>query len=112
LRAARQDGSLGEPLHQAPWDLKARQAGGLAAREGGQVSQDVPLGYYVDFTELAADYGWERVPASNRWRHQWADINWWQFQKPEGLNWLQAMLELYQLDQIEAVFGPLSEKSQ
>jgi TolB protein len=112
LRAARQDGSLGEPLHQAPWDLKARQAGGLAAREGGQVSQEVPLGYYVDFTELAADYGWERVPASNGWRQQWADTNWWQFQKTEGLTWPEAMLELYRLDQIEAVFGPLSEESQ
>jgi len=111
LRAARQDGSLGEPLHQAPWDLKARQAEGLAAREGGALSQEVPLGYYVDFTKLAADYGWQRMPANNRWRHQWADINWWQFQKTEGLTWLQAMLELYQLDQIEAVFGPLSEGS-
>jgi TolB protein len=107
LRAARQDGSLGEPLRQAPWDLKARRAGGLAAREGGELAQEVPLGYYVDFTALAADYGWERVPANPRWREQWADINWWQFQKPQGLSWLEAMLELYRPDQIEAVFGPL-----
>jgi TolB protein len=112
LRAATQDGSLGEPLHQAPWDLKARQAGGLAAREGGEQSQEVPLGYYVDFTELAADFGWERIPASNRWRHQWADTNWWQFQKTQGLDWLGAMLELYRPDQIEAVFGPASDEGQ
>ncbi len=111
LRAARQDGSLGEPLHQAPWDLTARQAGGLAAREGGELEQEIPLGYYVDFTELAADYGWERVPANNRWRHQWADTNWWAFQKSQGLTWLDAMLELYRLDQIEAVFGPITEES-
>jgi TolB protein len=112
LRAAAQDGSLGEPLHQAPWDLKARQAGGLAAREGGEQSQEVPLGYYVDFTELAADYGWERIPANNRWRHQWADTNWWQFQKTQGLDWLGAMLELYRPDQIEAVFGPSFDEGQ
>lgn len=112
LRARNQDGSMGEPLHQMPWDLKARQAGGLAAREGGELKQAVPLGYYVDFTQLAADYGWERVPASQNWRHQWADINWWQFQKPQRLSWLDAMLELYRLDQIEAVFGPLSGESQ
>lgn len=112
LRAAPQDGSRGEPLHQAPWDLKARQAGGLAAREGGELRQEVPLGYYVDFTELAADYGWERVPANNRWRHQWADTNWWAFQNPQGLSWQEAMLELYRLDQIEAKFGPSSDESQ
>jgi TolB protein len=112
LRAARQDGSMGEPLHQAPWDLKARQEEGLAAREGGELKEEVPLGYYVDFTQLAADYGWERVPANNRWRSQWADANWWGLQKPQGLTWLQAMLELYQLDQIEAVFGPLFPEGQ
>ena len=98
---------MGRPLYQAPWDLKARLSGGLAAREGGALDQQVPLGYYVDFTQLAADYGWERVPANNQWREQWADINWWQFQKSQGLTWLGAILELYRPDQIEAVFGPL-----
>jgi TolB protein len=112
LRAARQDGSLGEPLHQAPWDLKARQEGGLAAREGGELTEEVPLGYYVDFTQLAADYGWERVPANNGWRSEWADANWWVLQKPQALTWLQAMLELYELDQIEAVFDPLFPEGQ
>jgi len=107
LRAAQQDGSMGEPLRQAPWDLKARQEGGLAAREGGELEQSVPTGYYVDFTALAADYGWERVAANNRWRREWADVNWWQFYKPQGLTWLEAMLEMYRLDQIEAVFGPV-----
>jgi TolB protein len=111
LRAARQDGSLGEPLRQTPWDLKARRVGGLSEREGGELKPVVLSGYYVDFTELAADYGWERVPAKNRWRIQWADINWWQFQKHQGLSWLEAMIELYRSDQIEAVFGPLSEES-
>jgi TolB protein len=109
LRAARQDGTLGEPLHLAPWDLKARQEGGLAAREGGELSEKVPLGYYVDFTALASEYGWKRVPANNQWRRQWADANWWQFQKTQRLSWSDAMLELYRLDQIEAVFGPISE---
>ena len=109
LRTVRQDGTMGAPLRQAPWDLKARQEGGLAAREGGELQAEPPLGYYVDLTELAADYGWERVPANNRWRYQWSDINWWQFQKTQGLTWLEAMLELYRRDQIEAVFGPLDQ---
>ena len=106
VRAARQDGSLGEPLRQAAWDLKARHVGGLSAREGGELEQEPPPGYYVDLSALAADYGWERVPANNRWRYRWADVNWWQFQKAQGLSWLEAMLELYSLDQVEAVFGP------
>jgi TolB protein len=110
LRAARQDGSLGEPLRQAPWDLKARGAGGLSAREGGELRQETPPGYYVDFSTLAADYGWERMPANNRWRYRWEDVNWWQFQKTQGLSWLDAMLELYRADQVEAVFGPLGEQ--
>ena len=63
----------------------------------------------MDFTALAADYGWERMPANNGWRHQWADINWWQFQKTQGLTWLEAMQELYRMDQIEAVFGPQTD---
>lgn len=111
LRAARQDGSQGEPLRQAPWDLKARHAGGLSAREGGELKQEAPLGYYVDLSALAADYGWERVPANNRWRYRWEDVNWWQFQKSQGLSWLEAMLELYSPDQMEAVFGPLEEST-
>jgi TolB protein len=109
VRAARQDGSLGEPLRQAPWDLKARRVGGLSAREGGELATQVPPGYYVDLSTLASDYGWARVPANNRWRYQWADINWWQFQKTQGLSWWEAMLELYRPDQVEAVFGPLEE---
>lgn len=106
LRVAHHDGSLGEPLSQAPWDLKARRTGGLSARAGGELAQEVPLGYYVDFTRLAADYGWERVPANSGWRQDWPDVNWWQFQKRQRLSWLEAMLELYRLDQVEAVFGP------
>ena len=109
LRSERQDGSLGEPLHDAAWDLKARNAGGLAARVGGELTREVPLGYYVEFTELAADYSWERLAADDSWREQWADTNWWQFQNTQGLTWLEAMLELYRLDQIEAVFGTVSE---
>jgi len=82
---------LGNQQDEADLDEMMRRLNDLSAyslthaeimdqREGGQLSQDVPLGYYVDFTELAADYGWQRMPANNRWRHQWADINWRQFQ--------------------------------
>ncbi|MBN1954943.1 MAG: PD40 domain-containing protein [Anaerolineae bacterium] len=109
IEATEQDGSMGEPLRVAPWDLKAREEGGTAAVQGGQLLAQVPPGYFVDFTALAADYGWERVSALYRWRYYWPDIEWWHHQKTDGLNWWQCMLELYAPDKIEEVFGPLPE---
>jgi hypothetical protein len=61
----------------------------------------------VDFTTLAADYGWERVSALYRWRYFWPDIEWWHFQNTAGLTWWECMLELYEPDEIEAAFGPI-----
>ncbi len=107
LRAARQDGSMGEPLRVAPWDLKAREEDARAAAQGGRLMERVPAGYYVDLTALAADYGWERAPALYRWRYFWPDINWWHLQKAEGLDWWQCMLEVYEPEKVQAVFGPL-----
>lgn len=107
IRAARQDGRMGEPLRVAPWDLKAREEGGLAAVQGGRLLEQVPGGYYVDFTTLAADYGWERVAALYRWRYYWPDIEWWHFQKTDGMSWWDCMLEIYTPEEIERVFGPI-----
>jgi TolB protein len=107
IRAARQDGSMGEPLRVAPWDLKAREEEGLPSVQGGQWEERVPPGYYVDFTTLAADYGWERVSAIYRWRYFWPDIEWWHFQKTDGMDWWECMLELYPPVAIEEAFGPL-----
>lgn len=109
IKAARQDGSMGEPLRVAPWDLKAREEGGEAAVQGGRFLDQVPTGYFVDFTTLAADYGWERVPALYRWRYYWPDIEWWHFQKTDRLNWWECMLELYTPEEIEESFGPIPE---
>jgi TolB protein len=107
VRASRQDGSMGEPLRAAPWDLKAREQDGLPAIQGGQLLETIPPGYYVDLTTLAADYGWERVPALYRWRYFWPDIEWWHFQKTDGLDWWDCMLEVYEPEEIEDVFGPI-----
>jgi len=107
LRAARQDGSMGEPLRVAPWDLNARQRGGVAGAQGGELLATIPSGYYVDFTALAADYGWQRTSALYRWRYYWPDIRWWVFQKTDDLTWWQCMLELYEQSEVELTFGPL-----
>jgi len=107
IRAAEQDGSMGEPLREAVWDLYAREEEGRAAIEGGAPKERIPSGYYVDFTTLASDYGWERMPALWRWRYFWPDIRWWEFQKTDGLTWWECMLEVFEPEQIEEAFGPL-----
>jgi TolB protein len=107
LRAAEQDGSLGEPLRALPWDLSARDDGGRAEVEGGAPVERMPSGYYVDFTALARDYGWERVPSLWRWRHFWPDILWWEYRKNSDLTWWPCMLEIFEPEEIEAAFGPI-----
>ena len=109
LQVVQQDGSMGEPLRVAPWNLSAREDGGTAVAQGGQLLDEVPAGYYADFTTLAAEYGWERVPALYRWRNFWPDIRWWLFRKTDQLAWKECMLELYGLEEIETAFGPIPE---
>jgi TolB protein len=107
LRAAVQDGSMGEPLRVLPWDLHARDEGGRAEVDGGVPMERIPPGYYVDFTALARDYGWERVPSLWRWRHFWPDILWWEYRKTGDLTWWSCMLEVFAPEEIEAAFGPI-----
>jgi len=107
LRAAEQDGSMGEPLREAPWDLNAREEDGPASVAGGAPRERIPRGYYVDFTTLAGDYGWERVSSLWRWRYFWPDIRWWAFRKTGNLNWWECMLEVFEPDEIEPAFGPV-----
>lgn len=96
-----QSGQLGEPLRHLPWDFASRTAGDVEAYDqGGRYRDEVPQGYYVDFTQLAADYGWQRVPAGRDWRANSNTINYWSFQKRDGLGWYEAMREIYTEDQL------------
>jgi TolB protein len=106
IKAKVQDGSLGEPLRTAPWDLNARSKGGMSTAQGGELKA-IPEGYYVDFTTLAMDYGWERRNALSNWRASYFDIEWWHFQKTEGMSWYECMLELYPEDEVLASYGLL-----
>lgn len=91
-----QFGQLGEPLRQMPWDFAARDSGDVEAyNQGGRLRTEMPSGYYIDFTLLASDYGWEWMPAGADWRGNFAVTNYWMFRKPETLDWLDAMLEIY-----------------
>lgn len=98
LRAQAQDGSLGEPLHVTPWDLNARYNLDPKVYEQGGTYGQVPPGYWVDVTALAAQYGWERVPALPNWRTYFRGARFSEFTLTGGLDWYSAMLELYPPD--------------
>ncbi|MRR30297.1 hypothetical protein EG834_08235, partial [bacterium] len=68
LYARYQDGSMGEPLKLPVWDLAARSNGDPNAYEQGGTIGNVLAGYWIDFTEIAARFGWQRLPAYNHWR--------------------------------------------
>ncbi len=96
LKTRLQDGSLGEPLHDLPFDLTARYRGDpIAYDQGGKQASVSPAGYYIDLTELALRYGWERLPALLSWRASLPNTRFNQFIARDGLTWYEAMLELY-----------------
>ncbi|RMG72111.1 MAG: hypothetical protein D6711_13665 [Chloroflexi bacterium] len=96
-----QNGQLGEPLRRMPWDFASRDSGDLEAyNQGGRPRSVIPEGYYVNFTQLAADYGWQPMPAGSDWRNNFNVRNYWMYVKPEGLTWYEAMRELYTVDQL------------
>ncbi|HZY43537.1 MAG TPA: hypothetical protein VFF70_02210 [Anaerolineae bacterium] len=100
IKAKNQDGSMGEPLREAPWNLQ------VGTDSGGAQITTIPTGYYVDFTTIAADYGWQRVRAIYRWRSFYPDVEWWHFQKTEGVSWWDAMKQVYKENDIIASYGP------
>jgi TolB protein len=95
LRCERQDGSQGMPLKVRPWDLTADARKNL---RGGRF-KPVPNGYYVDLTDLMAQYGWLRIAAHDHpnfhWTSNFLALEYWHFQKTGGLPWYDAMLELF-----------------
>jgi len=96
VRAGMQDGSQGEPLRQLAWDLDARYGSDPSDYDGGgQLRLEVPAGYYVDFTELAADFGFERQPALPNWRTFYPGARFGEYVRMDGRTWHEAMLEIY-----------------
>lgn len=107
VKTAAQDGSQGEPLRTLTWDLQARSGDDPSYYEqGGKWREAVPAGYYIDFTALAADYGWQWVPANANWRTYFPSIRFWHYEKRDGLTWEAAMRRLYTDDEL----APLLER--
>jgi TolB protein len=98
LRAQLQDGTLGEPLHDIPWDLSARYNLDPKVYEQGGTYSDVPPGYWMDVTSLARQYGWQRVPALPSWRTFYRGARFTEFALTDGIDFYSAMLQLYPPD--------------
>lgn len=95
LKARYQDGSMGRPLYDMVWDMNARYSGDPLAYERGGRAGQTPAGYWVDLTELASCYGWERLPSWINWRTFFPAMRFNQFVMTGGLDWYQAMAEIY-----------------
>jgi TolB protein len=96
LRARFQDGTVGMPVHDLPWDLNARSGGDpIAYEQGGAMKTRPPAGYWVDFTRLARAYGWERLPALSTWLTDITAARFNQYVLRDNHSWLAAMEELY-----------------
>jgi TolB protein len=96
VRTALQDGSQGEPLRDLPWDFDARSSGTPSAFDnGGQYYSQIPPGYFMDFSRLAAEFDFQRLPSDPDWRTYYFGIHFWEFVCADGLDWNAAMGELY-----------------
>jgi TolB protein len=67
LKTRAQDGSQGRPITGKTWDILSRNSGDPIIYENGGKESPAPEGYWVDFTELASRYGWDRFPALTNW---------------------------------------------
>jgi TolB protein len=107
IRCAAQDGSCGRPMTANSWNWTTQARTELAPGEGG-VAKPVPYGYYVDFTALAREYGWQRISSWDvddfSWKWHFKGFEYWHFQKREGLTWYDAMLQLYERGEMDRYY--------
>ena len=96
LKPRDQSGALGVPLTRFPWNFKTRYSGAPTAYEsGGLPYESIPTGYWVDFTTLAIEYGWERQPALLNWQSYYQGARFNVFAITSGLDWEDAMRQIW-----------------
>jgi TolB protein len=110
IKCAAQDGTQGEPLKSRPWRywwniVEDEDPEGRA--QGGRF-QPVPDGYYEDFTALAKRFGWERIASYDEedynWRKDSNGVEYWHYQRTDGLTWYQAMQEVHPQELLDQYF--------
>ncbi len=101
VKARFQDGSQGAPLTRSPWDLDARYSSSTIAFEQGGQYGPIPAGYWVDLTEIALRYGWERLPSLMNWRSYYNGVRFNQLVLRSGLDWYSAMRQIYPIEAIQ-----------
>ena len=106
LKTLKQDGSQGAPIHQMIWDFTPRFQGDPVAYEMGGREVDPPSGWWIDFTELARRYGWDRLPGMSNWRTYYPGTRFNQLIFGGMLDWRNAMVELYPPEAI-STFTPI-----
>lgn len=112
LRAGTQEGSVGIPLRETAWRFAVAADSEAVRREGGERGRSLNGGYWVDFTELAARHGWHRIPSIQRggfdWREDWAAIEFWHYERRDGLRWSDAVRQVYTDAEIDEALDPES----
>jgi TolB protein len=115
LRCTDQSGRCGRPLVANPWDYSTRARTVIAPEQGG-IEKENLSGYYVDFTALGREYGWERISSYDDeefgWTWNFIAFEYWHYQKLEAvgpgrtgrLTWYQAMSEVYPPDELNKYF--------
>ncbi len=102
LKARYQDGSQGQPLQQTPWKLDARYQNDPQAYESGGYYDQIPEGYWIDFTQIARDHLWYRQPSLPNWRQYFNGALFNLFTYTDGLDWYQAMQQIYPIESIKS----------
>ena len=103
LKCLNQDGNCGKPMLTATWDFSSRFDSDPEAYENGGKVASIPAGYWIDFSEFANRYGWDRIPSQADWRYYYPGILFNQLVFDQGLTWSNAMLELYPQDAIQSL---------
>ncbi len=112
LRCDDQSGRCGRPVSVRPWDYSGRARTVIAPHQGG-IEKPNLYGYYVDFTQLAQMYGWERIASHDEedfsWTWHFKAFEYWHFQKPfknqnGRSNWYGAMLQVYPKSKVDSYF--------
>jgi TolB protein len=95
LKTREQNGSQGRPMTGKTWDILSRNSGDPIVYENGGKESPPLDGYWVDFTEMAARYGWDRFPALSNWITYYPGARFNLFAFTENLDIYTALGQMY-----------------